>query len=114
MKKSGLLPLKHVLIVRASTFCLLLLVQGCCSMKHLDREDFLKVARRIGSPPSTVQYAEYIGATQGRVYIQSWDAFRFFSPEIMVYWTERNGLPSEVVKAIEAGQPPWIVEKIGH
>lgn len=111
MEKARTLPLKNVLIGGIAAACLLLLAQGCCSVKHLTPDDFLKVSREIGSPPSTLHNTEYIGATGGRVYIQRWESLSFFRPETMVYWTERRGLPSEVVKAIENRQPPWTIEK---
>jgi hypothetical protein len=111
MEKSETLPRNNVIIGGIAAACLLLLAQGCCSIKHLDREDFLKASRGIGSIGSTLHDTEYIGATRERVYIQRWEALSFFRPETMVYWTERHGLPAEVIKAMENGQPPWTIEK---
>ena len=89
-----------------------LFVAGCSSLKHLEADVFLARAEQI-SETQSAKWTTYIGASGQRVYLEQGDlassgAVLGFGPKVMVYWTELDGLPQEVVLAIRSGQNPWV------
>ena len=82
---------------------------GCSStgIAHVSAGEFIRQAK-------TMEYANsasgtfYIGASPTRVYVERTGLYRALRlHKAMVYWTELDGLPEELVKVIRSGKCPW-------
>ena len=95
----------------ALTTCglVLLMAAGCASpgIRHVGPDDFIREAK-------TMEFANsasgtfYLGASPARVYVERTGLYRLIRfHDVMVYWTELDGLPKEVADTIRAGKCPW-------
>ena len=50
---------------------------------------------------------QYIGASEQRAYLEYWDVIGSRDGRTIVYWTPLSELPTNVVKQLKAGNPPW-------
>ena len=87
------------------------LAHGCCAIKHLDTKTFLAEASKI-EYASSIGFTEYVGHSRDRIYLQDYQGlrtgFKYFWPKTMIYWTELNGLPDEMLNTVKSGQSPWV------
>ncbi len=79
---------------------------GCNNLRHVDGTTFMQIAAH-SAMMNTMSSDQYIGATLGAAYVQSWRAGILLPDTNCVYWTSLSELPSGVAKKLRAGENPW-------
>ena len=82
---------------------------GCANtgIVHVGADEFVRQAKSM-EYANSASGTFYLGASPTRVYIERtglYRALRFH--KAMVYWTELDGLPEELVAVIRSGECPW-------
>jgi uncharacterized protein YcfL len=77
-----------------------LLLAGCASttLRHLPPQQFIRMAEKTQQMHS-VSWTHYVGCTPKRIYLEH-TSMGPMRENTFVYWTELEGLPTEVVEQL--------------
>jgi hypothetical protein len=85
------------------------LAAGCANtgIKHISADKFIREAKTM-EQMNSASGTFYIGASSTRAYVERSGLYKLFAcHEAIVYWTELENLPVEMVDQLRTGTPPW-------
>lgn len=99
--------MKHyVLSTILLSVCLLC---GCATVgiRHVKADEFIRQGRTLEGPNSACG-TFYVGVSGRRAYVERDGLYRVFRcHKTIVYWTELDGLPTDLADQLKAGDLPW-------
>ncbi len=85
------------------------LLCGCATVgiRHVKADEFVRQARTLEGPNSACD-TFFVGTSGRRAYIEHDGLYRVFRcHKTIVYWTELDGLPTDLADKLKAGEQPW-------